>query len=486
MIKLHRRVTQQLSKFSPLLIVLLVAIIGVSILVFSHASSVSVSQEAENGLLSGVTAVSDASASNAKAVKFGSGNTSFTHPGIAVNTAKLDFVKAKIATGAQPWSNEFNILKGGFYGNVNHVPAPFDQLLCSTNNAKAQQYGYKLQGCNEIVSDSQVAYSMALLWYLTGDETYAKKSIEYLNAWSYKLTSIPGLELRYADGSYVYFGQNQLVAAWSSMNWTKAAELMRYTYKTPTTGGWSSADIAQMSKSLDLYYELEKDGWVDGQNRVASALESSMNIALFQNDQNKFDHAMHLLDQNWKVIFYITADGPYPAFTMYKDKATRTTPDQMKTAYFNPSSFVNGAEMETCRDLGHMEMGLAPFLDMMETLHIQGRDVTAAQQARFTAVLETQSDYMNQFLDWSGNVINLQPTSSNPFTPTHNWVCPNSTTAPGSAPGWEIGYNQYATRRGVSLPSTLKLIQRLRTMGGSPSRVANGNIWDALVNAGTP
>jgi len=38
--------------------------------------------------------------------------STFTHPGVLIDKAQLDFIKGKVAAGAQPWTDAYNSMLG--------------------------------------------------------------------------------------------------------------------------------------------------------------------------------------------------------------------------------------------------------------------------------------------------------------------------------------------------------------------------------------
>jgi hypothetical protein len=48
----------------------------------------------------------------------------FVHPGILVTRAQLDFVKAKITAGSEPWASAFARVKADHYGDMTYQPHP--------------------------------------------------------------------------------------------------------------------------------------------------------------------------------------------------------------------------------------------------------------------------------------------------------------------------------------------------------------------------
>src|SRR3954469_7342671 len=49
----------------------------------------------------------------------------FYHPGVLVNRAQLDLIKAKVAAGAEPWKTAFEATKTSDYGALTYTPHPW-------------------------------------------------------------------------------------------------------------------------------------------------------------------------------------------------------------------------------------------------------------------------------------------------------------------------------------------------------------------------
>ena len=106
----------------------------------------------------------------------------FHHPGVLVNGAQLEFVKAQVAAGAEPWTSAMNLAKASPLASLNYVAKPRASVDCGSNSNPDL-------GCKDEQGDVAAAYTDALIWAIGGDEAYAKKSIEIMNAWSAVLTT---------------------------------------------------------------------------------------------------------------------------------------------------------------------------------------------------------------------------------------------------------------------------------------------------------
>src|SRR3954471_240949 len=80
----------------------------------------------------------------------------FYHPGVLVNREQLDFVKGKIAAGAEPWKSAFEAAKSSDIGARNYEPKPRATVECGP-------YSKPDLGCKDEQHDSEAAYTQALL-----------------------------------------------------------------------------------------------------------------------------------------------------------------------------------------------------------------------------------------------------------------------------------------------------------------------------------
>jgi hypothetical protein len=93
-----------------------------------------------------------------------------------------------------------------------------------------------------------------------------------------------------------------------------------------------------------------------------------VSIGVFADNRTTFEQGLRIWQPRLPRYFYITSDGPVLA-TQCCDPAT---------TYWNQTIFdarVNGLCQETCRDLGHMQMGLAAMVNTAETAFHQGVDI---------------------------------------------------------------------------------------------------------------
>ena len=137
---------------------------------------------------------------------------------------------------ADPQKTAFAAAQAAGPALLSYAAQPVATVECSSNSTFIAT-GLTNPACKNEQADSEAAYQTALLWYLTGNEAYAKKSIEIMNAWS------AVLKTHTASNAPVQCG-------WTGAVWPRAAEIIRYTYGA----GWPPAQITQFANMLTTAY----------------------------------------------------------------------------------------------------------------------------------------------------------------------------------------------------------------------------------------
>jgi hypothetical protein len=325
----------------------------------------------------------------------------FRHPGVLLNQAQLDFVRAKIAAGEQPWKAAFDKAKADNYGSLAYAPKPQAMVECGP-------YSMPNIGCAEEANDSIAAYTHALLWAVGGDEAHAKKSIEIMNGWA--------RVFRGHENS-----NGPLQAGWYGAIWPRAGDIIRHTY-----AGWPAADVARFSAMLkDVYLPRVINGSGANGNWELSMIEATMHIAVFLDDKTSFDKAVAMWRRRVPAYFYMKADGPTPV------RPPRGSPS------WYTSNYVEGLCQETCRDFLHTQLGFGAAINAAETAFQQGVDLYGAESARLRTTMEFHADYLlgKPAGSLCGGSLNLRVLNT-----------------------WQIAYNHYNGRLGLPLPLTGRLI----------------------------
>jgi len=278
---------------------------------------------------------------------------------------------------------------------------------------------------------------------VTGDEAYAKKAIEVMNAWSHTLKE--------------HTNHNApLQTGWAGAIWPVAGEIIKHTYN-----GWAQADqdaFAGMLKNVYLPTLMKGSG--GNGNWELVMIEAAFEMAVFLDDHDTFNQALAMWKKRVPAYLYTKSDGPNPP---PPPTAPNDTPADINKFWFGVGMYVDGVGQETCRDFSHVEYGIASAVAVAETAFQQGLDLYKEHAARLSSALEFHATYT--------------------LNPAPAWLCgghpDNGPTR--LMPTFEIGYNHFHNRLGMDLPNTLKLIEtRVRGIPGYKKHI----VWETLTHAG--
>lgn len=359
----------------------------------------------------------------------------FAHPGVTVSGSQLDFARAQVQAGAQPWKSAFDQMKASKYADLNRTPKPRATVECGS-------YSNPNHGCTDEREDAIAAYTDALAWYITRDARYAQKAIQIMDAWSGTITAHTN-------------SNAPLQTGWAGSSWPKAAEIIKYTY----TGGW--ADQNRFSTMLrDVYLPVVTKGSNSNGNWELSMTEAAVGISVFLEDKASYDTAMARFRTRAAAYVYLASDGDLPKTVPGQNLNTR---DKIVSYWQGQSTFVTGLTQETCRDLTHTGYGISAISHIAETSRIQGQDLYGTDVGeRLRQALGFQSKYQLG-------------------TAVPDWLCGGSLKL-GLGPVTEVGYNALHNRRGVAMTNTQTLTLANRPAGTDNLFVA----WETLTHGDNP
>jgi len=354
----------------------------------------------------------------------------FVHPGVLDSKKQFKFVKENL--NKEPWKSAYEKILQDPRASVDYKATPWSTVECGASNDPLNH------GCTDEVRDAQAAYTQAILWMLTDNEVYAKNSIGIINAWANTLT-----------GGHLN-SNAPLQAAWSAELFTRAAEIMKYTYT-----GWSQTEKDKVTIMFKQQYLPDIKKMFSGSyacynhNWHASGIEGMLNIAVFNKDVDLFNDSLSKWRSLLPAYVYVESDGNRPKNTSWCSRNDA----QIKPFWNNPVKYVDGLTQESCRDFEHTAYGLAALINAAETAHIQGVDLYNDQPTkaseRLKKAMELHSKYQNN-------------TSTNlpKLCEAYDGI---KLTTKGT---FEIGYNQYAVRENNKLPETQLFLDRTRPTVG--------------------
>ena len=382
------------------------------------------------GVTAGCTDPSDAGHINSTRTTTATGD--FTHPGVLVSRRQLDFVKKQVAAGAQPWKQAYDAMLATPYAAPGYRTKPRAVVDCGP-------YDHPDNGCSDERRDAAAAYTDALAWYVSGQARFAQKSIEIMDAWSKVLTDHTG-------------SNAPLQSGWAASVWTRAAEIVRYTYT-----GWPEADrFADLLRKV--YLPKVITGSTSNGNWELSMLEASQGIAIFLDDRATYDKAVAMYLDRVPAYIYSSSDGPLPKVS---SRTHAHTPAEITKYWYGQTRLVDGVAQETCRDFAHTGYGLSAIAHIAETGRIQHHDLYPQVADRLRAAFELHSKYQLG-------------------EPMPAWLCGGHLQRE-LGPVTEVAYNALHNRMGMDMPSTGRLTDKQR-----PAGMDLFTMWETLTHANNP
>jgi hypothetical protein len=340
-------------------------------------------------------------------------------------------MKAKVAAGAEPWKAGWDRLSANSHAALTYTARPAAVVYRGANGTNPENYA-------QLFNDAAAAYALALRWAISGDAAYANKAIEVLNAWSAMLTRIDGTSDKFlAAGLYGYQLAN-------------AAEIMR------TYPGWAAADFTRFKTMMrTVFYAMNRDFLLNHNGSCISHywanwdlcnMDSALAIGVLLDDRAIYDEA---------VQYFKTGAGNGAI-----DKAV---------FYVHPGNL--GQWQETGRDQGHNTLGIGLMGAFCEMAWKQGDDLYGYSNNRFLAGAEYVARY-NLGMDV-------------PYMTYNNCDNVNQTVISATGRGqdrpiWELVYNHYVVRRGMTAPSVAAYAARVRPEGGGGNYGPNSGGYDQL------
>jgi hypothetical protein len=252
------------------------------------------------------------------------------------------------------------------------------------------------------------------MWAITGDEAHAKKAVEILNAWSYVHKQETGRDVQLGAGLWGF-------------KFASAAEILRYTYPK-----WQEKDIKQCEKMLrEVFYPPIKDfaTFANG-NWDGACMKTTMAIGVFCEDKEMFDRAVDYFYHgkgNGRLTNYVINDA--------------------------------GQCQESGRDQAHTQLGLGLLCECCEIGWNQGLDMYSAENNRLMKGFEYTARY-----NLAEDVPFVEHTDT---TGKYHQTQISTQTRGQFRPVWEMAWNHYHNRRGLGMPYTQRVLEKIRPEGSA-------------------
>jgi hypothetical protein len=265
----------------------------------------------------------------------------FVHPGILQNRSDLDFMKAKVLQGEEPWKTAWDNLLSLPTSSLDFVPQPQTHIYRGS-------YGAGQTGVNELNGSISAVQSHVLQWWISKKEAHAHKCVEILDAWSGTLSDFAG-------------NDSMLLAGWTGGSLANAAEILRFSYPA-----WKKGSAARFTHMLEEVYLTLLRGYFPEANGNwdGAIMHSLLAIAVFCEDHALLESVLH---------HYRLGNG-----------------NAGITRYVYP----NGQCEESVRDQAHTQLGLGYFALTARIASKQGIDLFAEADDRLALGFEYTSRFM--------------------------------------------------------------------------------------------
>lgn len=392
----------------------------------------------------------------------------WVHPGIVVSPQQLAATRTAYLNGNTTITNQVAKAQASDYGSTSYS---IQGYYSGGINACGQK-STPDHGCSNADSDSDAAYVQALLWYITGNSTYAANAAAIMNAWaSFKgYAGTNGLSCPVSDCS-----NGPLQAGWDSEKWPRAAEILYYgTTSSGAGSGWSTANFTAFKNMLvNVYQPVIQNGSGTNGNWDMTMIEGTMEIAVLTENTSLLNNARTLWKGRVPDLFYLNSpDGSNHA------ASPRGTPSWYGQTVF--SSTTDNVNQETCRDLTHNEDSISATLMAAETDWIQGGELytDTSTSSETSAVVNSESRIVPGLnliagfeLQGSGQdgVLTAPASFCTSAAPTANII------TNGYGATYVIGYNAYHNRLNVAA---------MADQNGSSGQHGTGNVYNWIQNRG--
>ena len=351
----------------------------------------------------------------------------FVHPGCSYTQGQLDRMKAMVEAKVEPYYTTYLNLK-----NSEHA-----QLDRKVSDRGTQIREGQFNGTVGI--DGRCAHDLALLWHITGDNRYADKAVEYLNANNhYTNTSARGtgpldngkinLLIEAAELMRDYEG-------WDPEEQQKFKDMLTYPYYSNTEdvaakyAHWTDDD----KNGITFYWNILNGDSGRYGNQGMFGMLAMLAMGVYLDNELIYDRALRYVSG----LPHRDDDLPYPsgpALTSTKPTSSNeyqltytlnghsnSVPDygydELLEYYFYP----NGQCQESSRDQGHVLAGLHKYIEFAEIAWNQGDRFYSLHDNRLLKGIEFNYRY---------NLSNMLsfPDQPEPWEPTGYTTNPDEVT----------------------------------------------------------
>lgn len=358
-------------------------------------------------------------------------SSQFTHPGGLHTQADLDRMKNQVAAGAHPWIDGWNALIQDSQAQTSYAAGPLANL--GSNRQRASR-------------DAHAAYLNAIRGYISGDMAHVDHAISICNTWSSTVDQVPtGTDIPGLSGIAI-------------AEFAMVGEILRM--YVPSR--WSTTDFNRFkSMMINYFYPVCHDFLVNHNGRCvdyywanwdAANVMALVSIGVLCDNQQIFDEGVD-----------------------YHKNGAGTGSIKNAVTVIHPGNL--GQWQEMGRDQSHGFLGVGFMGATCQVAWNQGIDLFAHDSNRLLAGAEYVAQYNLQ------NTVPYQFYNSCQVV-NNKWPSIAGRGVYHDRPIYEMIYNHYVVRRGLTAPNTKLMAEIMRPEYGSADHFGYGTLTFTL-NAST-
>jgi hypothetical protein len=348
----------------------------------------------------------------------------FSHPGLLHTAADFQRITQMVNAGTQPYLDGWNALAASPLSQAGRTPQATATIIRGDAGTNVSL----------LYTDIAAAYQNALRWKISGNTAHGDTARNILNAWSSTLTTVSGNADRY------------LASGLQGYQMANAAELMR---------GYPGFDVAAMqSMLLNVFYKPLNERFL-----IGNEYGSDHNGAYIQNYWASWD--LGNVASAIAIGIFCDRRDIYEMGIEYMKHGAGNGSIYNAIPYLHPNGLAQW--QESGRDQPHTMLGIGLMATINEMAWNQGDDLYGWANNRFLRAAE----YVAKYNLGDDNV----PYSTYEWGNGTNGAVQTQTVISssgrgGSRPIWEMIYNHYVNRRGLSAPNIAAMASQQRPESG--------------------
>jgi hypothetical protein len=344
----------------------------------------------------------------------------FVHPGISHKKSDLERMKLMVAAGKEPWKSSFINLSQNKYASYNYVVQGSSAMtvLDASNNGEYNKFKF----------DGLAAYYNSVMWYISGDERYAKKAVEIFNAWV-NIKSIVSGGTKALDAGRVIWKMlegaeiiKSTYSDWQQNDIDKFKAMLVYPGYSPSVEPTAAINS---SNATFYWYMYNGDAGRHG-NQGIFAMRGIMAMGIFMDNRVMYERALRYLTaqpRRTDDLPYVsgppivsatkasTSNEYYDEYSPVAPYQQTTIPDYGYDDQIQYYIYENGQGEESSRDQAHATVGVSILNTIAEMAWNQGYDMYSYLDNRILSGMEYALRY-NVSYNYSF------PDQTSPWAPT--------------------------------------------------------------------